>query len=73
MPIEVVDELANELALEYDNEGYRRWYCGIIYEFGLATIHEWRIRAAEGNQPAKLFSKYVKDARKPIRDWRAGG
>jgi hypothetical protein len=73
LPIEVVDELACELAREYRNDVFLKWYCGIIYQFGLATVHEWRTRAAEGNEPAKLFSKYVRDARMPRRDWRAKG
>lgn len=63
LPIGVVDTLASELANEYNNQAYRKWYCGILYEFGPAQVEEWRKRAAEGNEPAKLFSKYVRDAR----------
>lgn len=63
LPIEVVDTLANELAVQYQNEPYRKWYCGVIYEFGIDKVEEWRRRASEGNDPAKLFSKYVKDWR----------
>ena len=63
LPIDAVDRLADELATEYDNPKFRVWYCGVIYQFGFAQINEWRKRASEGNYPAKLFSKYVKDAR----------
>lgn len=63
LSIEAVDKLADELVAEYDNLGFRQWYCALIYQFGFAKVNEWRKRAAEGNEPAKLFSKYVKDAR----------
>jgi hypothetical protein len=63
LPIEAVDTLADELVAEYNNPGYRRWYCGVIKDFGFSKVHEWRRRASEGKEPAKLFSKYVKDSR----------
>lgn len=63
LPIEAVDKLADELVSEYSNPKFRQWYCGVIYQFGFAQISEWRRRALEGREPAKLFSKYVKDAR----------
>jgi len=63
LSIDVVDKLAEELVTEYNNSPYRRWYCGVIYDFGPAQVHEWRVKASEGNQPAKLFSKYVKNSR----------
>jgi hypothetical protein len=63
LSIDAVDELADELALDYRNPQFRQWYCGVIYEFGFAKVLEWRVRAKEGDTPAKLFSKYVKDAR----------
>lgn len=63
LPIDSVDKLADELVQEYENPKFRQWYCGAIYQFGFAQINEWRKRAAEGAWPAKLFSKYVKDAR----------
>ena len=61
--IAVVDSVADSLVKEYGNPQYRRWYCGIIYEFGLDKVEEWRKRASEGNTPARLFSSYVKQAR----------
>lgn len=64
LPIEQVDELADELVRAYGNPVFRVWYCGVIYEFGLAKVHEWKGRAAEGKEPGKLFSKYVQDARR---------
>lgn len=69
LPIDAVDKVADELVRDYSNPDYRRWYCGVIYDFGFDKVEEWRRRAAEGKEPAKLFSKYVKDARtyKPLR------
>jgi hypothetical protein len=63
LPIGVVDELADELVGEFNNPSFRQWYCGVIYQYGLQKVAEWRRRAADGNEPAKLFSKYVRDAR----------
>lgn len=63
LPIDAVDELADELVSEYSNPKFRPWYCGVIYQFGFAQINEWQNRAREGKEPARLFSKYVKDAR----------
>lgn len=58
-----VDRLADELVNEYNNPNFRRWYCGVIYEFGTSTVIEWRSRARTGRVPARLFSKYVSEAR----------
>ncbi len=63
LPIDAVDKIADELVGEYDNPMFRRWYCGVINDFGFTKVAEWRGRAKEGNYPAKLFSKYVTDAR----------
>lgn len=63
LAIDVVDKMADRLAGEYNNLRFRNWYCGVIYQFGPSKVHEWQTRAKEGNEPAKLFSKYVKDAR----------
>lgn len=63
LPIAAVDKIADELVAEYANPDFRQWYCGVIYQFGFEKVHEWRRRAVEGKEPAKLFSKYVKDAR----------
>jgi len=63
LPIASVDKIADELATEYANQDYRRWYCGVIYEFGFSKVNEWRRRASKGREPAKLFSRYVRDAR----------
>jgi len=62
IPIDSVDVLADELVSEYANPEYRKWYCKVIYKYGLAQTQEWRRRASEGKEPARLFSKYVKDA-----------
>ena len=63
LPIGQVDELADSLAAEYHNPDFRRWYCGVIYQFGVPKVEEWRGRAREAREPAKIFSKYVADAR----------
>ena len=62
IPIGSVDVLADELVGEYANPNYRKWYCKVIYTYGAAQVNEWRNRAREGKDPARLFSKYVKDA-----------
>lgn len=64
IPINSVDRIADSLVREYDNPQWRKWYCGVIYEFGLSKIEEWRIKAKEGKSPSKLFSLYVSEARK---------
>jgi hypothetical protein len=58
-----VDSLADLLVEAYDNSQYRRWYCKIIYEFGIPQVQEWFRRAKEGKEPAKLFTAYVNQAR----------
>ena len=58
-----VDKLSDELVAEYDNPRFRRWYCGVVYEFGIPKVLEWRRRATEGKYTALLFSTYVKEAR----------
>lgn len=63
LPIDAVDKLADELVAEYNNPDFRQWYCGVVYRYGFAQVTEWRKRALDGREPAKLFSKYVKDAR----------
>ena len=64
LAIAVVDRIADELVKEYNNQGFRRWYCGVIQEFGFTKVNEWQRRSKEGREPGKLFSMYVKDARK---------
>lgn len=63
LPVDAVDRLADELVAEYDNPAFRKWYCGVIYQFGVPKVLEWRGRAKEGKAPARLFSTYVKAAR----------
>lgn len=62
IPIEQVDELADELVEEYANPNFRAWYCGVILRYGVPKVHEWRRRASEGNEPGKLFTSYVNQA-----------
>lgn len=60
----IVDSVVDGLVKEYDNPEFRRWYCSVVYEFGLDKVEEWRRRASEGKTPARLFSTYVKQAQK---------
>lgn len=62
IPIEQVDELADELVAEYGNPTFRKWYCGVIKKFGVPKVHEWRRRASEGDHPGRLFTTYVNQA-----------
>lgn len=59
LALTLVGSIADELVQEYSGEKYRRWYCGVIYQYGPAKVQEWRVRAREGECPAKLFSKYA--------------
>lgn len=63
LSIDAVDKLADEIVFEYNNSGFRKWYCGVINDFGFSKVNEWRIRSREGKEPSRLFSKFVKDAR----------
>jgi hypothetical protein len=62
LPIAQVDELADKLVADYNNPGYRKWYCGVIKKFGYAKVFEWHRRAQEGDTPGKLFTAYVNQA-----------
>lgn len=64
IPIEEVDSLADELVSLYHNPAFRQWYCGVIYEFGINQVVTWQRRAEKADEPAKLFSYYVKQARR---------
>jgi hypothetical protein len=59
-----VDDLADELIAKYDNHDYRKWYCAVINEFGVARVKKWRDRSEDGDSPAHLFGHYVKQARR---------
>lgn len=63
LSINAVDKLADELVSEYNNPDFRKWYCGVINDFGFSKVNEWRVRSKEGRTPSKLFSRFVKDAR----------
>lgn len=64
LSIDVVDALANDLVTEYNNPKYRQWYCGVIYQYGIAQVEEWRGRAREWDIPGAGFTTYVKQARR---------
>ena len=60
LTVQSVDQLADELANEYGNPLYRKWYCKLIYGLGPLRIDELRGRAKDANNPGKLFSKLAK-------------
>lgn len=61
--LSVVDQLAEDLASEHENTGWEKWYCGIIYEFGVEVVSNWRERVLTSDSPGRLFSYIVKQAR----------
>jgi len=61
--LEKVDKLADELCSEYDNFGFRKWYCKVINDYGIERVTAWQENSRSGATPAKLFSYYVKQAR----------
>jgi len=63
LPIDAVDKLADEIVSEYNNSDFRKWYCGVINDFGFSKVNEWQARSREGKEPSRLFSRFVKDAR----------
>lgn len=60
-PIRVVDEDAARLAKKYDNAGWIPFYCKGIYAVGFSRIHELETRADSAKEPAKLFTKLLKE------------
>ncbi len=62
LPVEFVDDLADELIAEYANPEFRAWYCKIIYTFGPVQIREWQGRAKDASNPGKLFSTLASQA-----------
>lgn len=62
-PLVYVDYLADELVKEYGTPDYRKWYCALIYRYGLAQVEEWRKRAEKANAPVRVFSKYAAQAK----------
>jgi hypothetical protein len=63
LPLELVDLVADGLVRMYENPDYRKWYCGVVYEFGLTKVNDWIKHAKDGNEPGKLFTRYVNGAR----------
>lgn len=63
LPLEVVDTFADAFVAYFENPDYRKWYCGVIYEFGLKKVNEWFEKSRTGEYPGKLFTKYVNSAR----------
>lgn len=59
-----VEELANKLSADFGNPKYFRWYCSVIYEFGIPYVEQLQARVSDAKYPGKLFSKIVHDRRK---------
>ena len=62
--LEEVDKLADELANEYKNTGFRPWYCNLIYSFGFEQVRIWQARSKDAENPGRLFSKLASEAKK---------
>ena len=60
---EQVEELANKLCSDFGNPKYFRWYCSVIYEFGIPYVEQLQARVSDAQYPGKLFSKLVHDRR----------
>ncbi len=59
---ERVDELASRLVSTYANPQSRRWYCGVIYKFGIDRVEIWLSCSKEARVPGALFTHYVNEA-----------
>lgn len=58
-----VDDLAHDLSAKFNNTQFLRWYCGVIYDFGVSRTKELAGRTDGVNYPGKLFSTLVSDER----------
>lgn len=56
-----VDEYVSGLIKEYGSPEYRRWYCVLVYEFGIQTIDDLRGRCRDARTPARLFARLAKE------------
>ena len=63
---EEVELMARLLAIEFENPRFFKWYCGVVHQFGPVQVEEWRLKAGEGKEPGKLFSKLVSEARRKL-------
>lgn len=61
---EQVEELANKLCVDFGNPKYFRWYCSVIYEFGVPYIEQLCARVSDAKYPGRLFSKLIQDRRR---------
>lgn len=68
VPVDVVDQLGDDLVREFNNPQFRSWYCKAIMELGPSKIHELRTRAKDGSNPAKYFSLLVKQCLQSMRN-----
>lgn len=64
LSIDEVSKFGKEIAVELNNPGYKDWYCGIIYDFGITQVNEWKRIALSKNTPGRYFSTLVREARK---------
>lgn len=71
LPPSVVDDLADKLAIEFNNPQFRKWYCQKIYELGMDKIAQLRAKVHEADEPGKLFSHYARqESRALYNKWR---
>lgn len=63
-----VEEVANKLCSDFGNPKYFKWYCSVIYEFGIPYTEQLSARVGDAKYPGRLFSKLVKDLRQAQRN-----
>lgn len=74
--LEEVDTLAEELATEYNNHNFLKWYCSLIYDFGIDRVKRWQAKSKSADSPGLVFASYVKQAKSLVanskEDWKPG-
>jgi len=51
-----VDELADKLCSQYNNYGYRKWYCRVIYTLGIHRVEIIAADCRDADEPGRLFT-----------------
>lgn len=59
--MEEVDDLAQELCKQFNNYGYFKWYCSIIWKLGIDRVKELQGRVRDAKLAGRLFTKYVEE------------
>lgn len=56
-----VDRLARELADEYGNQDYIKWYCKVIHKLGISVVQNIRAQVSDAKQPGRVFTKIANE------------